>query len=301
MLVIGAVLTLGAAGLTYTQLPSRYQATARMLLLLPANARGDDVVGSPFLYLPNGLTVLARIVAITPTSRDFQAMMFQQGLVSQYEVGVDNASPTITVTVEGSDPQNVVDTRDRVIEAMNSELLIIQREENAPVHQIAHTRVYAAEPTPEQIGGSRFRGVLAVGGAGALLTLILAFVIDRLAQIRTDRRGRRLAGESSSGRRLKRGHSGRVPTEGDTEPSSAEESEPVVPGPEDADDSGESAPLPHDFLTGGGSDGASDDAPEEFKGESAASPDAKASSPDEPGSSSSALTRLGGAVDAPNS
>lgn len=299
MLVIGVVLTMGAAGLTYTQIPSRYQATARMILLLPANARGDELVGSPFLYLPNGLNVLARIVALTPTSRDFQALLYQQGLVSQYEVGVDNASPTITVTVEGTDPQNVVETRDRVIEAMNSELLVIQREENAPSNQIAHTRVYAAEPMPEQIGGSRLRGVLAVGGAGALLTLIVVFVIDRLAQVRVDRRARRLAvaGEAPPKRRARRDRSSAASPVDDTESSDSEEStfsdeESPKPGSGPSNDASESASLPDDPASRGESDGVSVEAVADNGAEPDTSPGGR-----EPGDS--ALTRASRAVDVP--
>jgi len=194
VIVIGLVLTLGAAGYVYLNTPPRYQATARMLLLLPSDSRGEQAIGSPFLYLPNGLNVLARIVSVTPTSREFQAALLAQGLTSQYEVGVDTTSPTITVSVEGDDPQNVIATRDGVIKAVQDDLLAIQREENAPRAQTAHTRVYAAEATPDQIAGDRMRGVLSVVAAGALLTLLAAFAIDRLSQSRKARKERRAAG-----------------------------------------------------------------------------------------------------------
>lgn len=190
LILIGLLLTLGAAGYLYLNTPPRFQATARMLLLLPADARGEEAVGSPFLFLPNGLNVLARIVATTPTSQDFRSQMIDRGLSSQYEVGVDPTSPTLTVSVEGSDPENVIATRDGVIAAMQADLLRVQQEESAPVNQTAHARVYAAENTPEQISGDRMRGVLAVGGAGALLTLLVAFLIDRLIHARKARKKR---------------------------------------------------------------------------------------------------------------
>ena len=195
VVLIGAILTMGLAALAYTQIPPRYQSSARMLLLLPPDARGEDLIGSPFLYLPNGLNVLARIVSITPTSSDFEERLYAEGFVSQYEVGVDNASPTVTLSVEGSDPQNVVATRNRLIQVINEELLRIQQQEKAPPQQIAHTRVYAAESVPEQIGGDRARGVLAIGGAGAVITLLATFLIDRLSQVRKAPRGRRAVRE----------------------------------------------------------------------------------------------------------
>ena len=216
VIVIGLVLTVGAAGYLYLNTPPRYQATARMLLLLPADARGEEAIGSPFLFLPNGLNVLARIVATTPTSQEFQAGMVGRGLTSQYEVGVDTASPTLTVSVEGIDPANVIATRDGVITAIQSELLRVQQDEAAPTNQVAHARIYAAERTPEQIGGDRMRGVLAVAGALGLLTLLAAFLIDRLSQILKARKKRR--GERPRVKKVK----GAAPV-ADTAPDALEE------------------------------------------------------------------------------
>lgn len=207
VVLLGALLTLGAAAYVYTQVPSRYQSTARMLLLLPADSRGEAEIGSPFLYLPNGLNVLAGIVAATPTSRDFRAQLVVEGFSSQFEVGVDNSSPTITVSVEGSDPQDVIETRDRLIQAINLELLTVQQEESAPVNQVAHARVYGTEAAPVQIGGDRMRAVLAVGGVGALLTLILVFAIDRLSLLRRARRADRVPGEKQSRRERRKARS----------------------------------------------------------------------------------------------
>jgi capsular polysaccharide biosynthesis protein len=193
VILLGLIITLGAAGYLYLRTPPSYQATARMLLLLPADSRGPEAVGSPFLYLPNGLNVLARIVSLAPTSREFRTEMAAQGLTSQFEVGVDTASPTLTVSVEGTDPDNVIATRDGLITGLQRELLVIQQEENAPREQTAHTRVYAAESEPEQISGNRMRGVLTVAGAGGLITLLAAFAIDQLIALRRARKANRPA------------------------------------------------------------------------------------------------------------
>jgi hypothetical protein len=119
--------------------------------------------------------------------------MAAQGLTSQFEVGVDTASPTLTVSVEGTDPDNVIATRDGLITGLQRELLVIQQEENAPREQTAHTRVYAAESEPEQISGNRMRGVLTVAGAGGLITLLAAFAIDQLIALRRARKANRPA------------------------------------------------------------------------------------------------------------
>lgn len=192
VILVGLAATGSAAGYLYVNTPPYYQATARMLLLLPADARGAEAIGSPFLYLPNGLNVLARIVAVGPTSRDFRGQMFARGLTSQYEVGVDTASPTLTVSVEGTDPDNVIATRDGLIAAIQGDLLRVQREEDVPLPQIAHARVYAAERLPERVSGDRMRSLLTIVGGGGLLTVLAAFALDRMSTLRQNRRGQRV-------------------------------------------------------------------------------------------------------------
>lgn len=197
VLVVGLVLTVGVAAYFYTQSRPRYQATANLILLLQPNARGTEGAGSPFLYLPNGLQVLAGIVVTGPDSREFRQDVASQGYVSQFEIGVLVGSPIMTVSVEGHDPGNVIATRDKVIEGLQVELATVQRDERTPVRQTAHTRVYANEAAPTPIQGNRTRGVLTVLGVGALLTLIAAFILDRGLLMLGDWRRRRGASAPS--------------------------------------------------------------------------------------------------------
>lgn len=191
VVLIGIVLTLGACGYLYRTAEPQYQASGSMLLLLPNNARGSDSVGSPFLYLPNGLNVIARLVTGATSTREFRQEMAAQELNSPFQVGVDNQTPIITMTVEGTDPDNVIRTRDWLIQALNAELLRVQQEEGAPPQQTAHTRVYGNEDIPLQLGGDWTRSVLAALAAGGLVTLIAAFGLDRLLAIRKARKARR--------------------------------------------------------------------------------------------------------------
>ncbi|MCC2594613.1 hypothetical protein LKO27_14505 [Tessaracoccus sp. OS52] len=197
VVLIGVALTVGACAYLYKTAEPRYQATGRMLLLLPADARGPDAIGSPFLYLPNGLNVLARIVSGASTGRQFRQEMAAQGLSPSFEVGVDPETPIIIISVEDTEPDNVVRTRDWLITAMNDELLKVQQEEGAPPAQTAHTRVYAAEDVPSQLGGDWTRSVLAALAAGGIVTLVAAFAIDRLRALRRERRQRKLAEASA--------------------------------------------------------------------------------------------------------
>src|SRR5690606_17825786 len=137
IILIGIVLTLGAGAYLYKTAEPQYQASGSMLMLLPNNARGPENVGSPFLYLPNGLSVLARLVTGASSSREFRQEMAAQGLNSTFQVGVDTQTPIMTITVEGPDPDNVIRTRDWLIGALNDELLRVQQEEGTPPLQTA--------------------------------------------------------------------------------------------------------------------------------------------------------------------
>lgn len=198
IVLIGIVLTLGAGAYLYKTAEPQYQASGSMLMLLPNNARGPENVGSPFLYLPNGLSVLARLVTGASSSREFRQEMAAQELTSTFQVGVDTQTPIITITVEGPDPDNVIRTRDWLIGALNDELLRVQQEEGTPPLQTAHTRVYGNEDVPLQLGGDWTRSVLAALAAGGLLTLIAAFGIDRLLAIRKERLARKRAAAGSA-------------------------------------------------------------------------------------------------------
>lgn len=194
VVLIGLAVTLGACAYLYRTADPSYRSDGRLLLLLPANARGDDSIGSPYLYMPSGLNVLAKIAVVTPNSRSFRADLEAQGYIAGYELGVDPTTPIIIVGVEGADPEAVLATRDRVIQAVQQELARIQQEEDVPVNQMAHARVFDAQDVPAALGGDWTRAVLAAGAAGGLLTLLAAFTVDRLMARRGPGGRRRAAG-----------------------------------------------------------------------------------------------------------
>lgn len=188
VVLLGLLVTVAGAGYLYLTAPPSYTAGARMLLLLPPNARGAEAVGSPFLYLPDGLNVIGRLVSVSATTREFRTAMAAEGLRSSYQVTVDPQNPIVVIAVEGTDPDDVLATRDWMVEALQRELLDVQVEEGAPEAQIAHARVFAAEERAVEQGNPRLREVLGVLGVGGIVTLLAAFGIDRLLQRRSARR-----------------------------------------------------------------------------------------------------------------
>lgn len=199
VVLVGAALTLGAAAYVYTSTAATYRATANLLLVLPNDAAGPDEVdrGNPFLYLPDELNVLARVVSSASVSRSFQDDMESRGLTSPYEVGLDPTTPVINVGVEGPDPANVLATRNGVVKAIQRELRRVQKEEAVPARQLASVRVFAAENRAVRLGGTATRGVIAVIAAGGLITLLAAFGIDRILEARRGRSRRSQEADAS--------------------------------------------------------------------------------------------------------
>lgn len=179
IVLIGLALTLGAAYLVYTRSPQSYQTSARLLLLLPPGAQGGELPNSPFLYLPNGLNVLAGHVAIAPNTQAFRRAMVDDGYTAGYQVGVDPGDPIITVTVSGGDPGGVIETRDALIERLTDELDRVQDEELVPDRQRAHFRTAGLNDTAAPMGGNKLQGAAAAVAIGGLLTLLVAFLVDR--------------------------------------------------------------------------------------------------------------------------
>ncbi|WP_344812804.1 hypothetical protein [Microlunatus aurantiacus] len=257
MLVVGMVLTLGLTAYLFTQAPPRYQATANLILLLPPNARGAEGAGSPYLYLPTGLQTLARIVVSGTESLEFRRQLVSEGFTSQYELGVDVGTPVITVSVEGLDPENVMATRDEVIQGLEDELKVVQREENTPTRQTAHARIYGIQSVPDQLEGNRARGLLMALATGGLITLLAAFAADRAMALHADRRRR----GGTPGRAMTAddgfaddnedaggwGWSGEAGADSEADPDTPEDEETAQPGADDIESRGsqtEAVPPP---------------------------------------------------------
>lgn len=179
IVVLGVALTLGAAALVYTRAPQSYQTNARLLLLLPPGAQGGELPNSPFLYLPNGLNILASHVAVATSTQQFRQDMVHDGFDERYEVGVSPGDPIITVSVTGSHPAGVIATRDAIIDRLRTELDRVQDEEKVPDRQRAHFRTAGLNAEAQAMGGNKLQGAVGTAALGGLLTLLVAFLVDR--------------------------------------------------------------------------------------------------------------------------
>lgn len=190
IVLFGLALTAGAALYVYQNSPQSYATNSRLLLLLPPGASGAELPNSPFIYLPQGLNILAQLLRTEAATHRFQQGLVADGYTATYAVGVDARDPILTVSVEGADPEMVLDTRDAVISRITDELNRVQDEEDVPDRQRAHIRTSGVDDVAQEMGGSRLQAAAGAAAAGGLTTLLLTFLIDRWALNRAARKGK---------------------------------------------------------------------------------------------------------------
>lgn len=188
ILVIGLALAAGGTVAVYRVAPRSYQAAAQGLLLLPPDANNPALETSPFLYLPQGLNVLGRIVNQRMQTPNFHREMKARGYHADYQLGMETQTPVISITVEGAEPEDTLRTRDELMNQFSEILAEVQRNESVPERQFAHVRFLDTSDEPTVISGDRLRAAAVVGAVGALLVLLIAVAWDRFAERRRPRR-----------------------------------------------------------------------------------------------------------------
>lgn len=188
ILAVGFVLVIGGAAAVYSTAARTYQTTGQGLLLLPPDANNPALETSPFLYLPQGLNVIGRVVNQRMQTPGFRRQMESSGHEADFQLGIDNQTPIVTITVEGSDAADTIQTRDELMRQFALILAEVQREEAVPTRQFAHVRFLDPSDEVDPLSGDRLRAAAVAGVGGAVLVLIVAVGWDRFASRRPRRR-----------------------------------------------------------------------------------------------------------------
>ncbi len=195
VVLAGLLLILAASGAAVALVPTDYQASGQVLLLLPADATGVATPTNPYLNLQSGLTVTASLIAGNVTTKDAQRDMVANGFTSDYAVALNpGTGPLLIVTAEDNDTDAAVATRDEVIRRLARELERIQLEESVPTSQIIHSRTDSVGTQAEALPGSKIRALAIVAAVGLVLTTIVAFIADRALLARSSNRRQRATG-----------------------------------------------------------------------------------------------------------
>lgn len=180
VLLIGMVVVGAAAAGALVAVPTNYQATGQLVLLLPPQSTGAATPTNPYLNLEPGLTVTASLIASTLSTKDAHRTLDAAGFESDYSIGLNpGAGPILEISAEDDDPVMAVRTRDEVIKRLQDELARIQLAVSAPQRQLINARTNSVPNVAEALPGSKIRALAAIGGVGGVLTLLIAFIRDR--------------------------------------------------------------------------------------------------------------------------
>lgn len=202
VLLLGVALSVGSAFLVYRTTPRSYEAVSQVMVLLRPTAQNPEIETSPFLYLPDGLTALARVVTLIPNTPEYRNSMAAAGFEPDYSVDLQARDPIVLFTVAGPDPDNVLRTRDELMDRFAADLDRVQEEEGVPDRQWAHFRVLQTSDIPTALSDAAFKRAAGVGAIGGLLTLLGVALVERRSRRRALRavraEGLATAGEDGS-------------------------------------------------------------------------------------------------------
>lgn len=179
--VVGLLLIVGGAAYTTTSVPTQYQASGELLFLLPPDSTGGKTPSNPYINLVPGLTTTASMIATEAMTKDTAAAFAKQGFKSEYSVAlVPSTGPLLTISSTDTDPEKAVAMRNRVMKWLNDRLDQRQQAVDVPPSQTIYTEESNVGQDAEVLPGNKIRALAGVAGAGGILTLLIAFVLDRL-------------------------------------------------------------------------------------------------------------------------
>ena len=179
--VAGLVLIVGGAAYTMSAVPTQYQASGEMLFLLPPDSTGAKTPSNPYINLLPGLTTTASLIATEAMTKDAATQLANQGFKSEYSVAlVPSTGPLLTISTQDTDPKKAVAMRDAVMAWLKNRLNERQQAVEVPTSQSIYTEDTNVGKGAEVVPGNKIRALAAVGGAGMILTLLFAFVLDKL-------------------------------------------------------------------------------------------------------------------------
>lgn len=191
VVLLGILLTALGCAAVLTQVATVYQASAQYLLLLPPTANGEDEPQNPLINQPTGLVLGATLIAAEVNTKSTVREMDRAGFDSDFELALSpNNGPLLSLTVTGTDRTDVVDTRDEVIRRLDEQLADLQQTDIAdiPSNQVITSVPVAVNQTAEAVPGAKIKALVVVVAVGGLVTLLLAFALDRPLSRRAARR-----------------------------------------------------------------------------------------------------------------
>lgn len=188
--VVGALLTAGAALLLSSAVPPTYMGTARVVLIPPASL--VTPTGNPYLFL-GGLDQALSVLSVRLGSGSVQEEIVIGHAGSGYIAQKDLASsgPIMLITSEGESPASSLQVLDDVLKVVPQNLVIMQDQLNVPSSSRITAMTIVRENEAKIDRKSQLRAVLAAVALGACLTVLVTGLLDRLISSRKGTKRRR--------------------------------------------------------------------------------------------------------------
>lgn len=182
VVILGAAVTSAAGLFILKGVDTEYQAQAQYVVLLPAESGGEGRGAiNPYLNLNGGLIFAASLIASDMSTAESERSLVEDGFESDYSVAMDaGGRPLIQVLVDGTDPDDVLETRDELLRRFDTKLRLLQELPEVPAEQLMFSTTNAVDPAPEPVPGSKTRALLLVAILGVVTTLVIAFLMDGL-------------------------------------------------------------------------------------------------------------------------
>jgi hypothetical protein len=178
----------GALLYAVKEVPTQYQATGQVLILLPPQATGPNNPTNPYMNLAPGLVTTATLIAEQLNNNTNHAEVEDAGFTSEYALGVvPDTGPLLVITTKDTDPKEAEATLEEVVTRVGAQLERMQANLDIPENQFMYTRRNDTNAGAEALPGSKIRAAGVLGGSGVVLTIVAAFLLDGFLRRRARR------------------------------------------------------------------------------------------------------------------
>ncbi|KAA9106483.1 hypothetical protein [Microbacterium rhizomatis] len=188
VLVVGLVLTVALAVGAYVITPPEY--TARGLIILLPSEEAVANGGNPFLALDN-LDLPARILVSYFQSESAQTDVANVAAEATYVVSIEESTrgPIIAIDVKDVSAAGALSTLNYIAGEVPSNLARLQTEVSAPPASFVRSTPLTMDTIAKEDLSGTIRVVVAAAAAGLVVSLIVAFLVDRVRLGSGRRRG----------------------------------------------------------------------------------------------------------------
>lgn len=188
VLVVGLALAGYGAYYVHGEVPVRYEAGATMMLLPPAESLEDYDGDNPYLFL-GGLGQALAVLTERLNSQEQQQRLASDDNVDYGVTGDTTAGAAfLEITTQTAEEDDALRLLDEVSAAAAQQLEAMQGELDVEGGSAIGIMLVTADIEATPLTSTRTQLTVAVGAAGAVLTIILAAMIEGLAAARSRRK-----------------------------------------------------------------------------------------------------------------